>query len=249
MLAILCLSLIRTHHTRRFDLHPYWATPAAPIGMRLAVGCPMVIHRPAHSSCGWIRVSFLSALRFRWATVAAEYSQGSEWRQAPPFTSYIEGQQGEKQVSAIGNVLWFVFGGFYMGLGWWLAGLLCAITIVGLPWAKSCFVIGQFTFLPFCREAISRADLDGVEDIGTGALGMIGNVIWFLAAGMWLAVGHVITAIGCFITVIGIPFGIQHLKLAVLALAPVGKTIVTKDQAASAKLYAAQMRATRKRPF
>ena len=155
----------------------------------------------------------------------------------------------EIKVSAIGNVLWFVFGGFYMGLGWWLAGLLCAITIVGLPWAKSCFVIGQFTFLPFGREAISRADLDGVEDIGSGALGMIGNVIWFLAAGMWLAVGHVITAIGCFITVIGIPFGIQHLKLAVLALAPVGKTIVTKDQAASARLYAAQMRATRKRPF
>lgn len=149
----------------------------------------------------------------------------------------------------VGNVLWFVFGGLYMGLGWWLAGLICALTIVGLPWAKSCFVIGQFTFLPFGKEAISRAVLSGVEDIGTGAIGVLGNVVWFLCVGVWLAIGHVITAAGCFITIIGIPFGLQHLKLAVLALAPVGKTIVSSDEADSARLYGAQMRATRRRPF
>jgi uncharacterized membrane protein YccF (DUF307 family) len=136
-----------------------------------------------------------------------------------------------------------------MGLGWWLAGLICAITIVGIPWAKSCFVIGQFAMLPFGKVAISRAGLSGVEDLGTGPLGTIGNIIWFLFAGVWLAIGHVVTACGCFITIIGIPFGIQHLKLAGLALAPVGKTIVSKEEAAAAKLYSAQMRATRKRPF
>ena len=131
-------------------------------------------------------------------------------------------------MSAIGNVLWFVFGGLWMGLGWWLAGILCALTIVGLPWAKSCFVIGQFAFLPFGKEAISRAKATGTEDIGSGVLGSIGNVLWFLFAGVWLAIGHVVTACAYFVTIIGIPFGIQHLKLAMLALAPVGKTIVSK---------------------
>jgi len=153
------------------------------------------------------------------------------------------------QLRAIGNILWFVFGGFYMGLGWWLAGLICAVTIVGLPWAKSCFVISQFTFLPFGKEAINRAELKGVEDIGTGALGFLGNVVWFLSAGIWLGIGHIITALGCFITIIGIPFGLQHLKLALLTLAPVGKTIVSKYDADAARLYAAQMRATHRRPF
>jgi len=131
-------------------------------------------------------------------------------------------------MSAIGNLLWFIFGGLLMGLGWWLAGLLCAITIVGLPWAKACFVIGQFAFLPFGKEAVSRDVLTGQEDIGTGFLGSVGNVVWFIFAGLWLAIGHLATACVCFITIIGIPFGVQHLKLAALTLAPVGKTIVPR---------------------
>jgi uncharacterized membrane protein YccF (DUF307 family) len=150
-------------------------------------------------------------------------------------------------MSAIGNMLWFIFGGFLMGLGWWLAGLVCAITIVGLPWAKACFVIGQFAFLPFGKEAISREELTGNKDIGTGTLGMLGNVLWFIFAGIWLAIGHLVAALGCFITIIGIPFGIQHLKLAGLALAPVGKTIVSKEVAESASLYSAQAEAARRR--
>ncbi|MEO8121814.1 MAG: YccF domain-containing protein [Rhodoferax sp.] len=131
-------------------------------------------------------------------------------------------------MSTIGNIIWFIFGGFIMGLGWWLAGLICALTIVGLPWAKACFVIGQFAFLPFGKEAISRQELTGTDDIGTGALGTLGNIIWFIFAGIWLAIGHLISALFCFVTIIGIPFGIQHLKLAGIALAPIGKTIVSK---------------------
>jgi len=150
-------------------------------------------------------------------------------------------------MSAIGNLLWFVFGGLWMGLGWWLAGVICALTIVGLPWAKSCFVIGQFAFLPFGKEAISRAELSGFEDVGTGVLGAIGNVLWFLIAGVWLAIGHVVTACACFVTIIGIPFGIQHLKLAGLALAPVGKTIVSIEEADAARLYVAQATVARMR--
>ena len=128
----------------------------------------------------------------------------------------------------LGNILWLIFGGFLMGLGWWLAGLIAAITIVGLPWAKACFVIGQFAFLPFGKDAVSRKALTQQDDIGTGALGLVGNVIWFVLAGWWLAVGHLCSALACFVTIIGIPFGIQHIKLALVALAPIGKTIVSK---------------------
>src|ERR1035437_7835760 len=135
-------------------------------------------------------------------------------------------------MSAIGNFLWFVLGGAFMGLGWWLAGVICFITVVGIPWGKACFVIGQFAFFPFGKEAVSRKDLSNRDDIGTGGFGLIGNIIWFIFAGVWLAIGHVVSAILCFITVIGIPFGIQHLKLAGIALAPIGKTIVSKDAAA-----------------
>jgi uncharacterized membrane protein YccF (DUF307 family) len=134
----------------------------------------------------------------------------------------------------IGNVLWFVFGGFVMGLCWWLAGVLAFLTIVGIPWAKACFVIGQFAFLPFGKVAISRKNLSKQSDIGTGTLGLLGNVIWFIFAGVWLAIGHLLSALLCFVTIIGIPFGYQHLKLASLAIAPIGKTIVDKDVAAAA---------------
>ena len=127
-----------------------------------------------------------------------------------------------------------------MGLGWWLAGLLAFITIVGIPWGKACFVIGQFAFLPFGKEALSRKELSNQDDIGTGGLGLIGNIIWFIFAGIWLAIGHVISAICCFVTLIGIPFGIQHLKLAGIALAPIGKTIVDKEVAAAARRHNAE---------
>ncbi|MDD2882171.1 MAG: YccF domain-containing protein [Rhodoferax sp.] len=137
-------------------------------------------------------------------------------------------------MGVIGNILWFIFGGFFMGLGWWLAGLLAAITIVGIPWAKACFVIGQFAFFPFGREAVGRKDLTQKSDIGTGVLGLIGNVIWFVFAGVWLAIGHLGSALLCFVTIIGIPFGIQHMKLALIALAPIGKTIVDKNAAVRA---------------
>ncbi|MDN5369833.1 MAG: hypothetical protein PWP74_1141 [Shewanella sp.] len=125
------------------------------------------------------------------------------------------------------NIAWFVLGGLVMGLAWWLAGLLCFISIIGIPFGRACFVIGEMTFWPFGQEHVSREQLYGREDIGTGPLGFIGNVIWFVLFGIWLAIGHIAHALGCFITIIGIPFGIQHLKLALLSLTPIGKTVVT----------------------
>jgi uncharacterized membrane protein YccF (DUF307 family) len=130
---------------------------------------------------------------------------------------------------AIGNFLWFVLGGALMGLAWWLFGVLAMLTIIGIPWARACFVIGKLSFLPFGREVINRAELRGVGDIGTGPFGFLGNVLWFLFAGLWLALGHLMIAICDFLIIIGIPFGIQHLKLAGIALAPIGKAVVLKE--------------------
>ncbi|WP_409523167.1 YccF domain-containing protein [Nitrincola sp. MINF-07-Sa-05] len=130
----------------------------------------------------------------------------------------------------LGNILWFVLGGLVMGLAWWIIGILALITIIGIPWAKACFVIGSFAFFPFGKVAINRRELYGQSDIGTGAFGLIGNIIWFIFAGIWLAIGHLASALVCFITIIGIPFGLQHLKLALIALAPIGQTIVSTDQ-------------------
>ena len=124
------------------------------------------------------------------------------------------------------NILWFVLGGLVMGLAWWLVGLICALTIIGIPWARACFVIGNFSFWPFGQEAVSRQEFSGRTDLGTGPLGQIGNVIWFVVAGWWLAIGHLTSALACFVTIIGIPFGIQHIKLAFIALAPIGLQVV-----------------------
>ena len=91
-------------------------------------------------------------------------------------------------------------------------------------------MIGKLCFLPFGRAVADRSVVTGKNDIGTGALGVIGNVVWFLLFGLWLAIGHLVSAVLCFVTIIGIPFGLQHLKLGEIALAPIGKTIVMKGR-------------------
>ncbi|AGH81477.1 hypothetical protein PCNPT3_07695 [Psychromonas sp. CNPT3] len=135
----------------------------------------------------------------------------------------------------IANLIWFLLGGVIMGLAWWFFGLLAFISIVGIPWGRSCFVIANFSFFPFGKEAISRDELTLNEDVGTGNFGMLGNVLWFIFAGFWLAIGHLFSAVACFVTIIGIPFALQHLKLAGISIAPIGKTIVSKEVAAAAR--------------
>lgn len=123
------------------------------------------------------------------------------------------------------NVLWFICGGFVTGLGWLLAGVLLAITIVGLPYAGAAFRIAGFAFWPFGKEIVHREVLTGRGDLGTGALGTVLNVIWFILAGWWLALGHVMVAIAEAITIVGIPFAIKDLQLAYIALAPIGREV------------------------
>ena len=128
------------------------------------------------------------------------------------------------------NVLWFILGGFLAGLGWILAGVIMAVTIIGLPWARSCFMIARYSFWPFGYDLISREELNGRPDLGTGTLGTIGNVIWFVLAGWWLAVMHLTAAVALAISIIGIPFAWAHVKLALASLFPVGKTVVANDR-------------------
>jgi len=132
-------------------------------------------------------------------------------------------------VSILLNLAWIVFGGLYMAVGWLIATVIMAVTIVGLPWARAAFNIASYALLPFGRKAVSRAEYLGTEDLGTGLFGLIGNIIWLVLAGWWLALLHLITAICLAITIIGIPFAWAHLKLAGIALWPIGKMIVDAD--------------------
>src|SRR5262245_19355633 len=134
-------------------------------------------------------------------------------------------------LSLLLNVLWIVFGGLWMAVGWVIAAVVMAITIIGLPWARAAFNIAAYTLIPFGYKAVSRAAYSGREDIGTGPLGLIGNIIWPVLAGWWLALGHLLTAVLLAVTIVGIPFAWAHLKLAGLAPWPIGKIIVPAQDA------------------
>ena len=116
----------------------------------------------------------------------------------------------------IGNIIWLIFGGLELGLVWFLAGLLLCITILGIPLGMQAFKLAGFTIWPFGREIITN-------DMGTGQL--VGNMIWILFFGWELAICHLVLGILYYITIIGIPFGKQHLKLARLAFLPFGAEV------------------------
>lgn len=128
------------------------------------------------------------------------------------------------------NLLWVLTGGVWMALGWVIAALVMAVTIIGLPWARAALNIAFYTFLPFGQRAVSRAEYTGREDLGTGPLGCLGNVIWLVLAGWWLALGHLIVALALALTIIGLPFAWAHLKLAGISLWPIGQMIVPIEE-------------------
>src|ERR1700742_4981988 len=109
-------------------------------------------------------------------------------------------------VSILLNVLWILIGGAYMALGWLIAAVIMAITIIGLPWARAAFNIAAYTLMPFGSRAVRRDEITGQSDIGTGLFGFVGNLIWLILAGWWLALGHLITAVLMALTIVGIPF-------------------------------------------
>lgn len=123
------------------------------------------------------------------------------------------------------NLIWFLLGGFAAGLSWLFSAVLLALTVVGLPWAQAAVRIGLFTFFPFGRRVVDRREL-GFSDLGTGSLGFLLNVIWFVLGGWYLALAHLVLGVLLLVPLVTIPFALQHFKLAGIALAPVGKTVI-----------------------
>ncbi|MBI1685273.1 YccF domain-containing protein [Caulobacter hibisci] len=126
------------------------------------------------------------------------------------------------------NLLWFFLGGWLSGLLWLLGGLLLAITVVGLPYTGAAWRIAGFAFWPFGKEIVSRDLVTGRGDIGTGPLGFVLNLIWFVLGGWYIALSHLLIAVAEAISIIGIPFAIKDLQLAYIALAPIGRTVVRR---------------------
>lgn len=126
------------------------------------------------------------------------------------------------------NILWFIFGGFVSGMLWLLGGLVLGLTIVGLPYTMAAWRIAGFAFWPFGKEIVSREIVTGEHDLGTGPLGFLLNVIWFLFAGWYIALSHIVAAFLEAVTIIGLPFAFKDLQLAAIAMAPVGKIVVEK---------------------
>mgnify|MGYP003301856352 CR=1 FL=1 len=118
----------------------------------------------------------------------------------------------------IGNILWLILGGLLVAIYYWLIGLLICITIIGIPFGVQLIKIGNFALWPFGHEIQS-----GPND--SGCLSILMNVIWILVGGIEIAVLHLGFGLICCITIVGIPFGIQHFKMALLALMPFGKQI------------------------
>jgi uncharacterized membrane protein YccF (DUF307 family) len=121
------------------------------------------------------------------------------------------------------NIVWLVLSGFWMAIGYAIAGVVLAITIIGIPFAIASFRMADFALWPFGREL--------VEEPAAGTISLIGNILWLLLAGWWLALGHLVTGIAMCVTIIGIPLGIASFKLLPVSLMPLGKRIVHTSHA------------------
>nr|WP_141565929.1 YccF domain-containing protein [Citricoccus sp. CH26A] len=128
------------------------------------------------------------------------------------------------------NIIWLVFGGFWLALGYALAGIVCCVLIVTIPFGIASFRIAGYALWPFGRVVVD--DRPG-GDFWSG----LGNIIWLVVAGLWIAIGHVLTSIPMFLSIIGIPLGIANLRMIPVSLLPLGKRIVSSGQARSLPRY------------
>ncbi|HVH23451.1 MAG TPA: YccF domain-containing protein [Pseudonocardia sp.] len=119
------------------------------------------------------------------------------------------------------NIIWLLLCGLWLSLGYLLAGVICCVLIITIPFGLASFRIADFTIWPFGRRLERRAD--------AGAPSTIGNIIWFVFAGWWLALAHLATAVALAITIIGIPLALANLKLIPVSLTPLGRVIVDVD--------------------
>ncbi|RKT19069.1 uncharacterized membrane protein YccF (DUF307 family) [Streptomyces sp. 1114.5] len=125
-------------------------------------------------------------------------------------------------VKFILNVIWLIFCGIWMALAYAVAGIICCLLIITIPFGIASFRIAGFILWPFGRAAVERPD--------AGAASCVGNVIWLVFAGWWLALAHLITSVPLFLSIIGIPFGWANLKMIPVSLTPLGREIVSTDK-------------------
>jgi uncharacterized membrane protein YccF (DUF307 family) len=121
----------------------------------------------------------------------------------------------------LGNILWFLLAGWWLALAYVLAGLVAVVLIVTIPFGIAAFRIAAFALWPFGKTIVRRD--------GAGTLTMVGNVVWFVVAGLWLAIGHLLSGIALCVTIIGIPLGLANFKLIPVSLMPLGVDIVSTD--------------------
>lgn len=128
------------------------------------------------------------------------------------------------------NLIWLVFCGFWMAVGYAFAGIICCILIITIPFGLAAFRMAGFALWPFGRVLVDRP--------GAGAASTLGNIVWIIVAGWWLALGHLVTGVLLCITIIGIPLGLANFKLLPVSLVPLGKQIVdSRDLAYSGRRY------------
>jgi uncharacterized membrane protein YccF (DUF307 family) len=132
-----------------------------------------------------------------------------------------EGLTGEAGiVRTLLNIIWFVFSGFWLWLAYMLAGVICCVLVVTIPWGIASFRMAHYAAWPFGREVIDKPT--------AGILALLGNIIWLVVAGWWLALTHIVTGIVLCFTIIGIPMAVANFKLISISLMPLGKQIVSK---------------------
>lgn len=124
----------------------------------------------------------------------------------------------------LGNILWFILGGFLIVLGYWVGGIVLFLTLIGIPFGVQAFKLGTAAIAPFGKEVVERPHANSV-------LRVIFNVIWIILPGLELAITHLVLGAGLCITLVGIPFGLQHFKMVPLALMPFGRNLVPEEHA------------------
>ena len=120
------------------------------------------------------------------------------------------------------NLIWLVFGGLWLALGYVVFGVIACIFVITIPFGIASFRIAAYALWPFGRTIVQRPT--------SGAMSTLGNIVWFVVAGVWLAIGHIVTAAVQAVTIIGIPLALANLKMIPVSLLPLGKEIVSNDQ-------------------
>jgi uncharacterized membrane protein YccF (DUF307 family) len=120
------------------------------------------------------------------------------------------------------NLIWLVLAGFWLAVGYVVAGLICCVLIITIPFGIASFRIAGYALWPFGRTVVDKP--------GAGAPSVLGNIIWLIVAGWWLALGHLVSGIALCVTIIGIPLGLANFKLIPISQQPLGKEVVRSDQ-------------------